>query len=60
MPRVQQVEDAIGEDDAALRGAPGGGRLDRPDLRGCVQSGWLVLGWNEKLWLKNGSDTVSL
>jgi len=60
MPGVEQVKDAIGEDNAALSGSPDDSRLGRPDLRGGVQSGWVALGWKEKLWLKNGSDTRSL
>ena len=59
MPGMEQVKDAIGEDDAALRGTPGDSRCGRPDLRGGVQSAWVVLGWKEKLWLKNGNETRS-
>ncbi len=59
MPGMEQVKDAIGEDDAALSRAPGDSRCGRPDLRGGVQSAWVVLGWKEKLWLKNGNETRS-
>jgi hypothetical protein len=47
--RMQQIEDAVGEDDLALCVAPGGRGLGRADLRGGVQSGCDVLGWKEKL-----------
>jgi hypothetical protein len=60
VPRMQQVKDAIGEDDPAPSSTPGCGGLERADLRGGVQSGCVVRGWKEKVWLKKGSDTVSL
>ncbi len=60
MPGVQQIENAVGENDPTLSGAPARGGLGRTDLRGRVQSGCVALGWKEKLWLKKGSDTVSL
>jgi len=60
VPGVQEVKDAVGENDAALSGAPGRGGLGRADFRGRVQSGCEALGWKEKLWLKKGSDTDSL
>ena len=62
MARMQQVKDAVGENNPApvLRSAPGGGGLGCADLRRGVQSGCVALGWKEKLWLKNGSDTHSL
>jgi hypothetical protein len=45
---MEEIKDAVGEDDAALYGAPGGGILGRADLRGGVQSGWVALGWKVK------------
>ncbi len=57
---MEQIEDAVGENDPALFGAPDGGVLGRPDLRGGVQSGCVALGWKVKLWLKSGSETDSL
>jgi hypothetical protein len=47
--RMEQIKDAVGENDPALSGAPGGRVLGRTDLRGGVQSGCVALGWNEKL-----------
>ncbi len=46
---MEQVKDAVGENDPALRSAPGGGGLERTELRRGVQSGWVALGWKEKL-----------
>ena len=60
VPGVQQIEDAVREDDRALGPSPGRGSLGRADLRGGVQSGCVVLGWRENAWLKNGSETHSL
>src|SRR4029077_16325529 len=60
VPRMEQVKDAVGENDPALCSAPDGRGLGRTDLRRGVQSGCVALGWKEKLWLKNGSDTHSL
>ena len=47
--RMEQVKDAVGENDPALRRAPGGGGLERTELRRGVQSGWVALGWKEML-----------
>ena len=60
MAGVQKIEDAVREDDGALRGPPGGRGVGGTDLGGGVQSGCWAFGWNAKLWLKNGSETVSL
>ncbi len=60
MSRVQEIEDAVGEDDGALRRAPGGSGCGRANLRRGVQSGCDALGWKENAWLKNGSETLSL
>src|SRR5436190_1646734 len=60
VPGVQEIEDAVREDDRALGPSPGRGGLGRADLRGGVQSGCVVLGWSEKAWLKNGKETHSL
>jgi hypothetical protein len=50
MPGVEQIEHAIGENDACPAPAtPGRGGLGRADLVGGVQSGCVALGWNEKL-----------
>jgi hypothetical protein len=49
MARMQQIKDAVGENDPALGGAPAYGGLGRTDLRGRVQSGCVALGWKLKL-----------
>jgi hypothetical protein len=46
---VQEIEDAIREDDLSLLLAPARGLVGRADLRGGVQSGCDALGWNEKV-----------
>ena len=46
---MQQVKDAVGENDPALSPPPGCGGLGRTNLRGSVQSGCTALGWKEKL-----------
>ena len=46
---MQQIENAVGENDPTLSGAPARGGLGRTDLRGRVQSGCTALGCNEKL-----------
>jgi hypothetical protein len=49
VPGVEQIKDAVGENDPALSGAPARGGLGRTDLRGRVQSGCEALGCNEKV-----------
>ena len=49
VPGMEQIKNAVGENDPALSGAPGGGGLGRTDLRGRVQSGCEALGWKLKL-----------
>jgi hypothetical protein len=49
MSRVQQVKNAVGENDRALLRAPGSGGGGRANLLGGVQSGCEALGWKEKL-----------
>ena len=46
---MQQIEHAVGEDDLALCGAPGGRGRRRADLRGGVQSGCVALGLKVKV-----------
>jgi hypothetical protein len=60
MTRMQQVEDAVREDDLPLRPPPGGRGLRRTNLSGGVQSGCDVRGWKENVWLNSGSETDSL
>jgi hypothetical protein len=46
---MQQIKNAVGENDLALSLAPGGRGFGRTDLRGGVQSGCDALGCKEKL-----------
>jgi hypothetical protein len=49
VPAMKEIENAVGENDPALSGAPARGGLGRTDLRGRVQSGCEALGCNEKV-----------
>ena len=49
MTGVQEIEDAVREDDLALRLSPGGRGFGRTDLPRGVQSGCDVLGWKENV-----------